>query len=80
MRDDRDTVKSERERGGERVGSMVEKVPGQGCVEFVHGFLAAFGAALIIQTIRTCLKTCINYTFIANWDDIIKSSCDDAIK
>lgn len=66
MRDDRDTVKSERERGGERVGSMVEKVPGQGCVEFVHGFLAALGAALIIQTIRTCLKTCINYTFIAN--------------
>lgn len=56
----------ERERGVERVGSMVEKVPGQGCVEFVHGFLAALGAALIIQTIRTCLKTCINYTFIAN--------------
>lgn len=53
---------------------------GQGYVEFVHGFLAAFGATLIIQTIRTCLKMFINYTFIANWDDIIKSSCDDAIK
>lgn len=72
----------EREREGKSIAekSYREKVSGQGYVEFVHGFLAAFGAALIIQTIRTCLKTFINYTFIANWDDIIKSSCDDAIK
>lgn len=58
----------EREREGDSIAekSHREKVSGQGYVEFVHGFLAAFGAALIIQTIRTCLKTFINYTFIAN--------------